>query len=495
VNRYRTTSLLLLVSITAAAARAQSTQPAASDATAASRPADVSDPAVGGESPKPTTQPAKRTAPASKAYGARLENPPYLRYVKPLSALGLPGTEEFDWLDFGLQHRTRWNYRVDDYQRDPATGDDNQFLLRSLGYVGIREILDPIRFGFEFQDSRQFNSILAPNNQDTDEADIVQAYVELYFPDVFGKDDPFKFQVGRFTMDYADRKLIARNGWRNTTAFDGFRVQLGDWASDWQLDVFAVQPVERFLHKFNHGDEERWFFGIEGAWRKWKEYVVLEPYYLILAEQRDDPDVNDREIHTIGFHAFGPILNTRFDYDVAFNYQFGHDGDRRHRAFATHGEIGYTFDHPWKPRVSFYNQYATGDRDPDDNLNERFDRLFNAAHPFSTSDFFNWQNVIVNKLRLDAQPSSKLRFDVAYGTYWLASDSDSWIVARRRDPRGRSGDFVGQELEMLVRYRIDPRIEIEMGYSHFMPGAFVRNTGTSEDSDFFYVQTTFSLFK
>ena len=43
---------------------------------------------------------------------------------------------------------------------------------------------------------------------------------------------------------------------------------------------------------------------------------------------------------------------------------------------------------------------------------------------------------------------------------------------------------------MRVRYSIDPRIELEMGYSHFFPGPFVENTGPADDADFFYVQTT-----
>jgi hypothetical protein len=459
------------------------------------QPSDAASTAPACEPPSAEKKPAAAPQYSSKAYGTRLENAPNLRYVRTLDQSGIPGTQDMSWLELGLEHRTRFNYRVDDYQREPPLGDDSQFLLRTLGYIGIREILDPLRFGFEFQDARQFNSILPPNNQDTDENDITQMFLELYFPDVFGTNEPFRFQFGRMTFDYADRRLIARNIWRNTTSFDGFRFQLGEWTSDWQLDFFAVQPVERFLRQPNHGDEERWFFGIEGAWRRWHEFIILEPYYLILAEQHDERDIPDREIHTLGIHAFGPIGKTGFDYDLAGNYQFGHDGDLEHRAFATHGELGYTFKHDWKPRLSFYNEYASGDRSPGDSVNERFDRLFNAAHPFSTSDFFNWQNIIVNKLRIDLQPHKTIRFDAAYGTYWLASDTDAWVIPRRRDPTGQSGDFVGQEFEARLRWQLDPRIEVELGYSHFMPGDFVQNTGESPDADFFYVQTTFQLFK
>jgi hypothetical protein len=374
--------------------------------------------------------------------------------------------------------------------------DDEQFLLRSRGYVGVRKILDPLRFGLEFQDSRQFNSQFPETVSDVNEADFLQLFAELYFADAFGENEPLRFQAGRFTLDLIDRKLIARNRWRNTTnAFDGFRVRIGEATSDWELNAFAAQPVERFKVQPDHGDDERWFYGLTGSWRRLDKYVLLEPYYFVLDEDRKDPESRDREIHTLGLHAFGPIGKTGFDYDVDTAFQFGDDGDRRHCAFAGYGEVGYTFAHAWTPRLSFSTSYGSGDHDPNDNVSERFDRLFAANHYRSMLDYWTWQNVINPKMRIEIRPTKKLRLDAAYGGYWLASDSDAWVQAGRRDPEGRSGDCVGQELEVRARYQIDPRIEIEVGYAHFMPGPFVGNTGPADDSDFLYVATTFTLFK
>ena len=57
----------------------------------------------------------------------------------------------------------------------------------------------------------------------------------------------------------------------------------------------------------------------------------------------------------------------------------------------------------------------------------------------------------------------------------------------------RSDDFVGREIDVRLRDKIDPRMEITVGYSHFMPGPFTKNTGLADDADFFYVQTTLRL--
>ncbi len=434
-------------------------------------------------------QPKQPSHYKSKAWGARLDSEPP-GYVKTLDQFGVAGLEDMDWLEFGLEHRTRFEYRSD-YRR-PNLEDDEQFLLRSRVYVGLRKVLDPFRFGIELQDSRQFHSDFPDRTRDVNEAEFIQAFAELYFKDALGKGYPIQFRAGRMSLEYLDRRLVARNRWRNTTnAFDGFRLRLGRPDADWQFDFFAVQPVERRMTARDRADEERWFYGLVGAWRRWSKYVTLEPYYFILDEDRKGRERSDREIHTLGLHAFGPIGATRFDYDFDTAFQCGGDGDRRHRAFAFRGEVGYTIQHAWKPRVSLSTVYASGDRDPDDGLSERFDRLFQATHCPSTSDLFSWQNTISPKIRLSLRPASRLRIDTSYGAHWLASDSDDWVIPGRRDPRGDSGDFIGQELELRVRYRIDPRVELEVGYAHFFPGPFFENTGPADDADLFYVQTTF----
>jgi len=439
---------------------------------------------------EPPAQPEPPKEPIlSKAYGTKLESEPP-GYVKTLDKSGLPGFEDWDWLEFGLEQNTRFEYRDDDYRR-PNLERDAQFLMRSRVYLGVRKILDPLRFGLEFQDSRQFLSDFPESNRDVDEADFLQAFAELYFADALGKGYPVQFRAGRMTLDYTDRRLVTRSNWGNTTtAFDGFRLRLGQPRADWQFDFFAAQPVEKRLSARDRTDEERWLYGLVFAWRKWAKVVTLEPYWFILDEDRKDPDSADREIHSLGLHAFGPIGKTAFDYDLGFAYQFGEDGQRRHRAYAIYSELGYTFKHQWKPRLSFSTAYATGDRDPKDNLSERFDKLFQSAHSWSTSDHFSWQNTINPKLRIELTPHKKFRFDAAYGAYWLASDSDAWPTPGRRDPKGRSGDCIGQEIELRARYEVNKHLNLEAGYSHIFPGPFVENTGDADDSDFFYVQTT-----
>lgn len=150
-----------------------------------------------------------------RSYGTRRETEPP-RYIRPLSETGVSAFEEFDWLDFGADYRVRYEYRDDDLRRLIA-GRDEPFLLRARTYAGIKEVWDPIRFAIEIEDARRANSRFPEDDRDINENEIIQAFGELHFANALGEGRPFRFQAGRLAMEYLDRRLIARNEWRNTT--------------------------------------------------------------------------------------------------------------------------------------------------------------------------------------------------------------------------------------------------------------------------------------
>jgi len=472
--------MAVLVS-SAAQTTGQAGQPAPTAQAGAAAPAPA---------PAATEAPAKKAGPyVTKGWSARpAPEPP--DYVKTLDKLGIEDLKDIKWLEFGIEQRTRFDYH-DDYLRRATLENDGQFLLRSRVYLGIRDIVDPLRFGFEFQDGRQFNSNFPETTREVDEYDILQAFGELYFKDALGPGIPIQFRAGRMTLDLVDRRQVSRSTFGNTTqAFDGFRLRFGEPKADWQIDLLAAQPVERRMTQLDRPDEERWLYGLTGAWRGWSQYVTLEPYYFVLDEQRTDPAAADGEIHSLGMHLFGPIAQTNFDYDMNGAFQCGENGERRRRAWAAYGELGYTFEHEWKPRPSISLAYATGDRSPNDSLDERFNRLYQTTTAYSITELFSWENTISPHVRLEMKPTDKLRLDSSYGVFWLASDTDAWVIPGRRDATGNSGDLVAQELQFRIRYQLHKMVELELGYSHLLPGSFVGNTGLSDDSDFLWVMST-----
>ena len=451
-------------------------------------------PAVHAEPEAEDTAPERDHYVEARSYGTKRETEPPA-YVRNLSETGLPGAEDVTWLDLGLDYRFRYEFRDDDLRR-PTQVTDNPVLLRARAFLAIKEIADPLRFTIEVEDARRYNSQFAEDDRDVNEMEPIQAFGELHFEDGLGRGRPLALKGGRFAFEFLDRRLIARNEWRNTTnTFQGARVQLGQDRNDWNVELLALQPLERLLSDFDPAIDEAWFFGAITSWRRWSRVVTLQPYYLGLDQDQSARFAVAREIHTVGLRAYGPTGKTGFDYDVSGLYQFGENGVQDHRAWAVTVDFGYTFDAAWKPRVGVFYGYATGDEDPTDQESNRFERLFGFARPWSSNDYVQMENVNTPKVVVAFEPLKNLKIDTAYVAYWLASATDRWNSVNLRDPTGRSGTFMGQEYNIRARCPIVSRVQSNVGYAWFSPGEFPSNLGKGRDSHFVYVELSIDVFE
>ncbi len=477
-----------------------------------------------------------------KSYGTQKETEPP-RYVKQANKTWLKEFDAFDdvnWLDLGLEYRARFEHRDNDFRRADENIDD-PLLLRTRAYVGVKEILDPLRFAVEVQDSRRNLGEYSReyDTRDVNQADVLQGYLELHFKEsIFGKDDlgnnrPFWVRGGRLAWESLDRRLIARNEWRNTTnTFQGIRANIGDKKNDWQLEAFAVKPVQRFTTRLDEVDHAQDFYGVIGDWRRWSEFVTLQPHYFLLKQDGDKVKYNsggqeltgaalsqvqiDREIHTAGLRAYG-AFKSGWDYDASYVKQWGNQ-DRflstalgyinvDHDAYAYGGEVGYTFKNSWKPRVSAYYGVATGDSTPatgtDRTDSQRFERLFGFARPWSNNDYIQMENIRTPKLHLEFEPKvsflENVKVDTSFSWYRLDDSSDRWQAGNNlRDRTGNSGNDLGKEVDLRVRFPINDYASLNIGYAHFWAGDFVKDTSRrvagqadrDDSSDFFYTELT-----
>lgn len=469
-----------------------------------------------------------------KTKGYRVEpepDPP--SYVRNLSKTQFEQFRDVEWLDVGLDFRTRYEYRENDFRRriDGTTGKtlptyrddpDNLWLLRTRAYVGVKDILDPLRFAVEFEDARSYNGLYERTDADINEFELIQAYGELYFDNFLGHNRPLSIRAGRQALELLDRRLIGNNQFRNTTNnFEGYRVRFGKKQNNWDLDTFALQPVERLKYDFDQPDEDTWIYGAVLSIKQWSEFVTIQPYFLgrkvngdpynPVAENRK----NDMDIYAPGLRVYGVIGSSGFDFDTDINKQFGRFGYIRsgvaeqlmlqHDALAYSLELGYSFDHDWKPRASLYYGFGTGDKDPNRNAssgsNERFDAFYGFNQPWSRNDYFSWDNIHAPKARLEFTPYKDVRIDTGYNAYWLESETEAWNRANLRDVSGQSGSFLGHEFDIRLRHKLNPYVDWSLSYARFTPGDFTKSlaqpvTGpfTTEPGNFFYFELSLNAF-
>lgn len=453
-----------------------------------------------------------------KTRGYRLEPepdiPPYVRNL----AKTYSEYKDIDWLNVGLNSRTRYEYRENSLAPRPNTSGIGgpttlrqvlpytPWLVRTGGYVGIKDIFDPLRFVVEFQDSRAFNSIYPLAGQDINETELIQGFGELYLKDALGKD--FKGQgraisirAGRMAFEIGSRRLIARNEFRNTTNnFEGFRVRLGEWKNDVDLDSFLLRPVIRYPYAWDQPEWNNWIYGSFLSVRNISPYLTVQPYFIGRKQYGDPLNSSSalkvkRDTQAPGLRVYGNYNN--FDWDIDVMKQFGTIGaisqtypyiwgannisspfggyaqTKQHDALAYGIDVGYTFaEHSWKPRISAVYIYGSGNSSPWSSTNSNVDTFYGFNQPFSRNDYIGWNNVKDPKVRIEFEPVKDTRIDTAFSSYWLASASSAWDRANLWAPLGNRGTFMGTEWDFRIRQKLNEFVNISASYARFWPGSF-----------------------
>ena len=210
------------------------------------------------------------------------------------------------------------------------------------------------------------------------------------------------------------------------------------------------------------------------------------------------PGVVDYQVHSPGLRAYGVVGNTGLDYDFSATYQTGRNGTRTIQAYAGTFEVGYTVaSNPWKPRFSVFYGYASGDHNPKDNTDNRFQRFYGFGRAWSANDYITYQNVSTPTVRLEIKPHQNLRLDMNYSAYWLDSATDVFSVGnitQVQDKTGASGKFLGGEYDIRARYTWSAKTEFTVGYSYFQSGGYVKSLLHRDHTNFGYFQFSHRFF-
>ncbi len=419
----------------------------------------------------------------------------WLRYEK--TALHLP-----DWIDLGLENRTRFESYDHPWRASQAIGNgrtDAHIALRSRLRFGLGGN-GPLRFLFEGQDSRSFLDKDPGDFRDAttvNEFDILQLFGSFTLHNVFGSGLRTDFHVGRMTMDFGSRRLIARNAFRNTVnSFDGFHWQISQGHA-WRIRAFVVEPVLRDDVRLDQQHSALFFWGTYLEHRIFPWFQV-DAYYLGLNDTRVANVANHRTSSTFGGRLYKDPKPGEPDYEIETTWQIGTRGGTDHFAHLQHLDLGYTFNVPWTPRLLCSVDYASGDRQSGDNQNEGFDSLFGARRweygPTGTWGPFARTNLISPGWRVVITPTKDWIVQVKHRAWYLARSRDFFGNNGLRDDTGQAGTSLGHDVELQAQWAVTSNLDFDVGYVHWFKGSYFNNptiltqmpAGGNKDSDYFY---------
>lgn len=331
---------------------------------------------------------------------------------------------------------------------------------------------------------------------DNDELALQQAFADLTLG--WGEEGTITLRAGRQQLLFGKQRLVSPLVWSNTMrTWDGVSAIIN--TGGWTYHAFWTQfaPVRKY--DSNQSDRHTQFFGLYASGLLCDDCGMNTDLYVLGLDQ-DDPantyngTTGAERRYTVGGRLFGKIKDTRWDYDAEAAYQFGDVGSADINAWMFAGELGYAYGDDWKTRAFVGFDYASGDDSPGDGDVETFNPLFPLGHAYlGYIDVVGRQNIMDFSIGASAQPLDRLTVRAALHVFWRASDNDALYNAGGGVVRGgglAGSRYVGAELDLTAKYKLDAHTTLLLGYSHFFAGDYIEDAtpAADDDIDYFYAQ-------
>jgi len=422
-----------------------------------------------------------------------------------------------DWLHLGLDFRTRYEAFSQPIRKNETTGGAQ---LSERTDVNVEMRYKPFKLHAEFLDARPlYNYGVVVSNTMEDENDVLQLYGSLGSDNFLGSGLPTELQIGKFTQAFGKNRLIARSFYSNVPySFVGAHWSLGK-QTDWQIRVFAMRPVQNQQTSPDTWNTHTNFYGLSyldqrTPWLHTELYgfYLTQPSRVQGTSGLDQEQITEGEVQltTLGFRLFQPEAKGAFNYEIESVYQFGRSalqpGSPMLTTFAyyQHAEVGYTFNLPWTPAIRFEYDYASGDKDPNDNHNGRFDPLFGTLTFDFTSagiwTLYKRSNINSPGYFVSVEPAKNVRASFVQRLWWLAQAKDEFQGANLQDPTGRAGTYLGSEFDVRLAWIVNPNLLLEGGWLYLIKGSYYSNllkegvAGSPNDKNTDYVVVSMRLF-
>lgn len=345
------------------------------------------------------------------------------------------------------------------------------------------------------QDARVFFNHHVPNAPPNQNIwDVREAYVQ------FGRSESGWVDaiVGRQVLAFGSERVIGPSDWVNMgRTFDAARVNFRGPA--FTLSVFAASVIIAVDGVVDHHYQGNNLYGAYSTWTKVIPHATLEPYVfwrlapaqLKLPENAGLGHLNEV---TIGARLAGKIR--AIDYEVEMNKQTGSLGAKSIDAWAGHWNVGYTFErHRWKPRPFGEYNYASGNKDPNENTWRTHDEIYPSSHDkMDFADQFGWRNISDLRFGIRETISRKWTFTQVIDNVWLASKNDALYnsggaISVGANPAA-SSRHVGTELEFIVDCKQNSHMTYGFGVAHLFTGTFLNESTKGKDVNYPFAYVT-----
>jgi Alginate export len=367
-----------------------------------------------------------------------------------------------------------------------TANDDNFFLTRTRLYSNYK-INDTFRIFGEYLYADSAGETFASRPIEENRGEIQNLFLDTALT------ESLTMRLGRQELLFGDQRLVSPLDWANTRR--SFQGASGIYKGEnWDVTGFFTHPLNRIPaneSKIDDADEDQDFYGVYST-RKGLDIGVVDLYYLGY-----DNQLSDFSFHTLGSRVAGETEGNIL-YETESGFQFGENspGFGNHSAVYFTQGLGRVLNFgDWKPTLWFWYDYASGgDTFPGAEGDDSFHHLFPLAHKYNGfMDLFGRRNLHdINSVFTTPFASKNVKLLLWYHYFLLDEKTTPYdVVMQPFNTNTVAGDReLGHEIDVLFDIAVNPRNNVQIGYSHFTAGDYYATTPgvVNNDADFFYAQ-------
>ena len=410
-----------------------------------------------------------------------------------------------------FRYELRNNFNQKYYGDNPPYGKaQDGFLLGRFRFGLDWYPTNTIHLAIWMQDSRAWDwampdrafykkSLGTYHNPQKDYMELYTTYIEINSP--FNL--PILLKVGRQRIAYGDNRIFGPGQWGNSGRYiwDAVKIRLKHKESF--IDVFygrnMIHEVKRFSLNHRHDKSTLAIYGhipfkIHGIEN------VIEPFAFTKWDWHDKFKGEKGTFGKLNLYYAGVHFTGKWkliDWNNTWVGMWGKHGPDPVSAYAYHIEGGINKIYGYyRFRLYLAYSYATGDKNPKDGRNNRFDGAFGSVDKaYGRMNLFKWSNLEDTEGGIEVFYRKKAKLKLEYHHFRLAQSKDGWShnPSFYRDPTGSSGKEMGHEFDAVLVYKLTKHHELQVGYGHFWPGEFVKKRASEKESNWFFVQYKISF--
>jgi len=326
---------------------------------------------------------------------------------------------------------------------------DEKTLLRTM--LGIKaSMIEDVTVYAQIQDARKMGTNSATSGGDYN-LGFHQGYIKIN--DILA--NSVYCQVGRFEAYYGRQRIMGLGDWGNRRTYDG--VRFGYAGKKAKFDLLALKVIDRsFATPSDHRD---WvIYGLYGNF--WKQHLDL--YALCDWDQYEKNGYEALKRWTLGtyFNWKGPT-GWQADFDAA--YQTGTQYDKHLAGYMIAGESSYQFRNLLKPKLGFGFDLTGGDDGSDTTIIKSFNNMYYSSHTYrGYMDLFTSTTIaglMDGFIRFAIDPIKN--FTAAVDVHHFQN------LEKYTTPDGGTSTALGQEVDITLRLRYRPGLDLRAGGSTF----------------------------